>query len=146
MLLVSERLQLRVIFDSEGGRESLCASCLLIWRDGTFLKSPKIKHNYLEQLYIYFALKCSSKQFPQDCEVWRHYIEGDSRICRNVILKAVKWDLSKVKKSCMLVRWHSSQMSAVSRGSSRRKQMSAWRSSVASTVNSLYIWNANSQS
>ena len=41
-------------------------------------------------------------------------------------LNAVKWNLSKLTiKSCMLVRWDSSQRSAVSSGSSRYKQTSA---------------------
>ena len=45
------------------------------------------------------------------------------------MLNAVKWNLSKpTTKSSRLVRWDSSQRSAVSSGPSRRKQTSAWRS------------------
>ena len=56
-------------------------------------------------------------------------------IMKDNLLNAVKWNLSKLTtKSGRLARWDSSQRSAVSSRSSRRKQTSAWRSSVASVA------------
>ena len=54
---------------------------------------------------------------------------------KHKMINAVKSNLSKwTTKSGRLVRWDSSQRSAVSSGPSRRKQTSAWRSSVASVA------------
>ena len=69
-----------------------------------------------------------SHPVPISVHILSHPIQN--LLCK---LYAVKWNLSKLTtKSCMQVRWDSSQRSAVSSGSSRRKQTSAGRSSVAS--------------